>query len=109
MVRARRLKDKITVQQATETRDAYGEPVAMWATYAIRFADINPVSGREYFTAQQSYSENSYRFAIRYDTKTKDITPKMRISYDSRVFDIQAVLNEGTLNRDITIIATEST
>lgn len=107
MVRARKLRNNITIQTPTETRDAYGDPVKTWATYAVRAAEILPVSGREYFTAQQVYSEQVTRFKLRHDNTTKAITTKMRIFYDSRYFNIISVINEQTMNRDITIVCSE--
>jgi SPP1 family predicted phage head-tail adaptor len=107
LVRARRLKHKITIQNVTETQDSYGQPKESWATYAVRDAEIIPATGNEYYTSQQIYSEKTIRFRLRYDNTVRQVTPKMRISYDSRTFDIESVINVKELNRDIDIICTE--
>jgi SPP1 family predicted phage head-tail adaptor len=107
MVFARKLRNRITIQEPTESRDAYGDPVKTWSTYAIRHADVAPISGREFFLSQQVYSEQTTRFKIRYDSVTKNITTKMRIYFKSRYFNIQSVINENTMNRDITLICRE--
>ena len=107
MVRARKLKHKITIQSATETQDAYGEPVQTWATYAIRDAEIIPTAGNEYFVSQQVYSSQPVQFRLRYDNTVRQITPKMRISFDSKVFDIESVINFREMNRDIDLMCVE--
>lgn len=107
MVRARRLKHKITIQNATEAQDSYGEPVKTWGTYAIRDAEVIPSAGNEYFTAQQIFSQKAVVFRLRYDNTSRQITPKMRVSYDSRVFDIESVINFRELNRDIDLMCVE--
>ena len=107
MVRARRLKHKVTIQTPTETQDAYGEPVQTWGTYAIRDAEVIPVSGNEYYVSQQVYSEKAVTFRLRYDNTARQITTKMRVSYDSRTFDIESVINFRELNRDIDLMCVE--
>lgn len=107
MVRARRLKHKITIQQVTESQDSYGQPQETWATYAVRDAEILPATGTEYFTSQQVYSEKSVRFRLRYDNTVRQITTKMRVSYDSRTFDIESIINVKEINRDIDLMCIE--
>lgn len=105
MVQPRTLNRKITIQQSTESKDSYGDPISTWATYAIRSANPTPLQGRETFIYQQRYSESSMMFRLRYDSITKDITTKMRILYDGVYYDIDDVLNLKEQNRDIDIIA----
>ena len=52
----------------------------------------------------QEVAERTVRFFIRWQT---GITHKMRISYDSRLFDIRTVIDVRERNRSIEIIAVE--
>lgn len=103
MVRARQLKHRITIQSATETKDSYGQAIKTWSTYCIRDAEIINEPGSEYFTEQQIYAERPVVFRIRYDLTAKDITPKMRVLYDSNYYDIHSVINNRETNRHINI------
>ncbi|MGW8180402.1 MAG: phage head closure protein, partial [bacterium] len=47
VVRARRLRSRITIQTPTRTANSYGEPIETFSTYAIRWAEIKMVTGRE--------------------------------------------------------------
>lgn len=103
-MRAGKLRHKIAIQQITVTQDANGDTTKTWATVKSPWANVIPVSGREYFDAKQHTSEISHIFELRYDPS---ITPKMRAVYDSRYFDIEAVINEGERDRQTTLMCLE--
>lgn len=103
-MRAGKLRHKIAIQQITVTQDANGDTTKTWATVKSPWADVMPVSGREYFNAKQHTSEISHTVTIRHDSS---ITPKMRVFYDSRYFDIEAVINEGERDRQTTLMCRE--
>jgi SPP1 family predicted phage head-tail adaptor len=104
----RKARHKITIQAVTQSQDAMGGPVDTYAVYAIRWAEIRPTGGREYFQAQQIASDNKWGFKVRYDSKTKDISSKHQITYDGKVFDIQGEpVNLDDRNKEIIIMALE--
>ncbi len=103
-MRAGSLRHRITIQQATTTQDAYGEPVPTWATYATRWAAIVPVSGSEADVDGMETAEVRHKFRIRH---TSGVRPKMRISYDSRVFEILAVIDVGERGKQMELICQE--
>lgn len=106
-MRSGSLNRRITVQSYTTTVNAYGEPIKSWSTYAQRWAAVEPLLGREYWAAQQVVAENSVRFRMRHDATTSAITPKMRVSYDSRTFDINSVINVKEQSKEIVLMTTE--
>ena len=103
-MRAGELRHQIVIQTPTETQNASGSVSTSWGTFATVFADVRPLSSRETFQMDQDVAERTVRFFIRY---ISGITHKMRISYDSRVFDIRTVINTGARDRSIEIIAVE--
>jgi len=130
-MRAGRLRKRITIEAVMETRDAYGEPAETWSAYqgallateagvtltteagveltvgtttGTYWADVIPISGREYFTAKSVHADVTHKFRIRYQS---GITPKHRISYDSRVFDIRDVIDVDARKRTLEMIAIE--
>ena len=76
-----------------------------WSTYATVQASIEPISGREYFAAQSTQADVTHRIRIRYFS---GIVPKMRVSYNSRIFDILSVINVGERNRELQLMCRES-
>jgi len=103
-MRAGKLRHQIVIEQSTEARNSVGEVTASWATFATVRASVEPMQGRESFVASQDLAERTVRFRIRY---LAGITPKMRVSYDSRTFDIQSVVNREERNRETHILCRE--
>lgn len=103
-MRAGMLRHKIVVQKFTEVQDVYGEADKTWTTFKTLWAHVSPISGREYFDAKQHTSEISHQVKIRH---LDGVTPKMRILYDSRYFDIESVINEGERDKQVTLMCRE--
>lgn len=98
-------RHSITVEQAVETRDGTGDPVKAWSTYCIRRASVEPLNGREFFAAKQMQAKATVRIRVHYDAETALITPKMRVSWDSKVFDIVSPpINPGRANKELLLM-----
>lgn len=96
-MKAGELRYRITIQSRSDSQDASGQPVPTWGTLATVWASFDPERGREYFAKAGELSANPARFRIRYRS---DVTTKMRVSFDSRVYDIKAVVNARGDNRE---------
>jgi SPP1 family predicted phage head-tail adaptor len=72
-------------------RDASGEPIPAWPTYATRYAAIESLSGRELLAAQQRFAETTHQVRMRYLAGLTADT--MRIKHGVRIFDITGVLD----------------
>ena len=62
-----------------------------WKDIATTWANINPISGKEYYSAETINSDLTHKIRLRY---RKGITPDMRIIYNDRIFYIISVINE---------------
>jgi len=82
------LDRRITIQQSTTTTNDYGEKVDGWATYRKVWAMLSFVRGDEQFEAEQKTAVRVVKFFVRYDSS---ITEKMRISWDSKIYDIRSI------------------
>jgi SPP1 family predicted phage head-tail adaptor len=98
------LRHRITIEASTPTQNGFGELVESWATFIRPWARVQPVNGREFFAAKQINAERTLKFTIRYQD---GITMKMRINYDSRLFDINAILDIEERHKELTLMATE--
>jgi len=105
MIRAGELRHRVTIQQKSVTRNTLGEEVVTWQDVATVWADVQPLSGKEYFDAQQVNAEVTVRIRIRYRTGVK---PEMRVVFGSRVFDIQAVINVDGRNQELQLMCKEA-
>ena len=89
-MRAGRLRHRVTIQQPTEgAPNSYGETANTWSTLATVWALVQTMSGREGYYAAQVQPDASVQITMRY---REDVTTDMRVSYDSRYFNILSVI-----------------
>jgi len=103
-MRAGTLRHRITLQSkvaGSPQQNAAGEPATTWTNTLVVWASIDPVTGKEPFIAQEHLSMVSHKIRIRY---RDGITAAMRVSFDSRYFDIKAVLNWGERNKELLLL-----
>lgn len=91
-MRAGRLDRRIELQKNSPTQNTAGEEVDNWTELYTVWAEVIPVRGSERYASQQDAAVIEEKFRIRY---LSDITPKNRILYNSRIYDIKGVLEIG--------------
>jgi len=98
------LRKQITIQAETPTPDGAGGYALGWMNIATVWANIEPLSGREIFTAQHLEGHVTHRVTMRYRSDIT-ITSDMRFVYSNRVFNIRSVLNpdEGNQWRELLV------
>jgi SPP1 family predicted phage head-tail adaptor len=103
---AGKLREKIEVQSSTVSQDTEGGVTLTWATIAGGrvWAAVEPLSGNEQMLAQQVNAGLSHRVRIRY----MPITTKHRISYRSRILDINAIVNVDERREQLELLCTEA-
>ena len=98
-MRVGRLKAKVTIKQAAEAADAYGERVMTWSNYAAnRWAEVDPQKGVEQFLRQRTISSDTVLFRLRYLT---GIIPKMKLIYGGNDYNIRSVINVKNADREL--------
>ena len=110
-MRAGQLNRRVIIQSRTETQGTTGEVTWSWSDVDEVWAAVEPVSGREYFAAQQVQSSTDTVIRIRY---RHGITTKMRIKYEepgspvySRYYEIEAVLSPREGRRELHLMCRE--
>ncbi len=91
-MRAGRLRHSITIQRLTAARDEFGAPVESWQDVAPLRAGVEPLTGREFFAAQQVNSEVSVRIVVRFRS---GILSEMRAVHGADIYDILAVIPDA--------------
>lgn len=103
-MRSGRLRHKIVIESETESQDSAGEATLSFATFATVRAEIVTQPAREMLKAGQELSVQHTMFRIRY---LSGITPKMRVLYDSRYFDIESATPVNDKNQVIHLLCKE--
>ena len=101
-----KLNKRITIQQNVNITDCEGLAIEVWQDFKKVWASIVPLTSRyrEFMSAQALNSEINTQIKIRY---TDRITPKMRVLYGSRVFEIIAVINPNEDNIELNLMCKE--
>ena len=100
---AGRMRHRITFQRPTEEKDRLSGYKDDWFDVATVWAQVSPVSGREYLS-QVRETMVSHKIYCRYRA---GITPGMRIKFGDRIFRIISVLNWDERNEGLTIMCEE--
>lgn len=91
MTRAGALRHRVVVLRPTTTKDARGGEVVTWSDETERWANVEPLAGREYFASQQMQGELTHRVTMRYDPDLP-LRPKWRLQFKGRILDIETIL-----------------
>ena len=92
MIDAGRLRERVTVQQASTTRNSLGESMLAWADWQTVWASVEGVSAREALIAGQQEVNISHRVRIRY---LAGLTQQMRFVWRGRTLEIVSLLEHG--------------
>lgn len=101
---AGQLDRRVTFQQATTSRNANGEPVDTYSTYASRWAKIEYGGGGDVVEGDRLLAQSTVKFTVRYDSR---INKGMRIKYKHWFYNIIRLTEQG--RNDFLILDCETT
>ena len=92
-----RINRRIDILEYVVTRDEYGGEDGNWVKIRTLWAYVKPVSGTEYFKAQQPTAETTTTITIRYNPK---ISVLNRVRYQNKTYEIIGVSDKDTDHRE---------
>ena len=87
-----KLDSKITISVKAATRDSFGAEIIGYTVLANVWAEVLPISGREFFVAAQFVPEAQLKIRIRY---REDFDETAKITYKSTDYDILYIAEIG--------------
>jgi SPP1 family predicted phage head-tail adaptor len=100
------LRHRVILQRPIEIRGTdYADVQRTWQDVATLWASVEPLSGREFFANAEMQGELTARVRLRY---RPGVTPKMRLQYDGRIFEIQSVMNVNEDDVELELMVAES-
>ena len=88
-MRAGELRERITIQQNTLTRDTFGAEVPHWADLATVWAKVVATSGSEQISQAIGVATTIYSITIR---EREDVDTSMRVLWEGATLEIKAIL-----------------
>jgi SPP1 family predicted phage head-tail adaptor len=89
MIQAGELRERVIVEQSSESRNQMGEAIATWSTFTTVWASVQGVTARELLLAGQQQTEISHRVRLRF---LVGLTQQMRLSWRGRTLEIISIL-----------------
>lgn len=89
-MRAGELRHRLAIMRFTEGFDSFGQPQKTYGLSATVWGAVEPLSGRELFTAQQVAARVTHKVTIRGRTA---LTPKDRVQHRGRAFELDYVMD----------------
>lgn len=83
------LRERIEFQRRSTNLNEYGEAPQTWTVITTVRASVEPLSGREFFTALQTQTDISVRIICRYSAAVAAVTAQDRIVHGDVVYDIR--------------------
>lgn len=107
-MRSGRLRERLLIERPQMTKLANGEKARLWVFHAFAWANVRALTERshtrEELEAGQVNSYVSYDFEMR---GRKDLTTEMRIFFEGKVFDINAIIDVELLGRELLVQCVE--
>jgi SPP1 family predicted phage head-tail adaptor len=103
-MQAGRLDQRVTIKQKVAVQDTFGGETVTWSDVCSVWAQVSPISGREYLQGKQLQEEQMVRIRIRHRA---GVVPAMRVHLGSRTFDIIDVQNIDTANKETVLMCRE--
>jgi SPP1 family predicted phage head-tail adaptor len=104
-MQAGQLRHRVLFQRSVTTLSDLGEPVKDWQRMAEVWARVEPIAGKERFSAMQVQADVDHRLTIRYHPALADLAPEDRALWGDQVFDIKSVLNSEGRNAQMEVFA----
>jgi SPP1 family predicted phage head-tail adaptor len=82
---------RIVIQNVSEAVDQFGQRVQTFSTLAAVWAKVEEKSGVEGEMSYQLIAERKVQFLIRFRS---DINDRMRISYRSKIYEIESIISD---------------
>jgi SPP1 family predicted phage head-tail adaptor len=103
-MRIGQLRHRLTIQVAGLRTDDTGAPDQAWSDVTTVFGRINPLTGRELTDAQAHDARVTHEITVR---SFSGLTPKHRIKFGTRIFDVLAVLDKDERQRAMRVVCVE--
>ena len=98
------LRERVTIQRRSVTRDAIGAQIEAWQVRMSVYAKVAPMGAGEQYRRQQIQAKADWKVVIRY---TGDVIPSDRVSWRGRTFEIKGILNPDMRRRFLELACEE--
>ena len=99
-----KLRHQVALLKPTISKDELGQEMENLEVQKTIWANIEPLSGKEYFSAKQINSEVNVKITIRY---IEPLLPHWVVQFGQRVFNIESIINFEERNKYLQLLCSE--
>jgi SPP1 family predicted phage head-tail adaptor len=99
-----RLRHRIVIEESLTSRDSFGAEVSERVQFAVVWADLSPITGKEYLGFKQINSETTTKITTRY---LAGVTTEMRVVFGDRTYEIDSIINPEEKNISLILMCRE--
>jgi SPP1 family predicted phage head-tail adaptor len=99
-----RLSKRVTVLRKTDEKDSFGQPLDEYLPVCTIWAAVEPLQGREFFSAMQENAEVTTRIRIRY---REGIDRTMIVRHGDIDFEILYIIHPELNKRELQLMCKE--
>ena len=100
-------RHRVAFQIATVAQDAFGEPDQTWTSLCTSWAMVQPLKGRERFTANETLADIDVRIVTRARNALSSLSPGDRATWNGHTYDIRSVIHRDHRRHELEILCTE--
>lgn len=89
------LRDRITVQRATQGDDGFGNTVTGWTDHLTVWANVRETPGKEVVAAGRVEASRTATIRVRASSQSRGITEKDRVQARGQTWNIRSVAAVG--------------
>lgn len=104
------LRHPVTIQRRVLGKTDGGEPIEQWLPEVDTFAQVSPLRGQEYFSAEAEQSDTTHRVIMRARPTNRPKPHESRVVLrDGRELEVEAVLDKDERNEMWELMCREAT
>jgi len=104
-LRSGQLRHRVQIQNLTQARSSdYGDVQDTASPLAWVWASVEPLSGRERWTAQQVAPDVTHRVRMRYRS---DVTPAVQLIHNTRTLRVESAINLEERDEQLELLCIE--
>ena len=98
-------KHRVTVQEMVDgSPDDYNQTTKTATTVSTRWAQVEPLTGRQLEWGKQIHEQVTHRVRFRF---FEGLTPDHRLVFGSRTFNVLSVINRDEANEELIVLCVE--
>lgn len=107
-MRAGNLRERVTIQTATESQNSYGEPVLSWSDTTTVWGELTPLMARarEAFALQAEALQAKAPHQCRLRYRALSVKTN-RLKVNGKIYEIEAVLDPDGRDRETVVLCYE--